>query len=85
MDAAVIVAETVGAEPADPGVAIVALAEIGGVAAAEESKADASERADDAAGGSADASEIAADATDESSERSDDAADGMGEVTIAPP
>lgn len=85
VDVAVVVAETVGAEPADPGAALVAFAEIGGIAAAEESKADASERADDAAGGSALASEIAADAADESSERSDDATDEIGEVTIAPP
>lgn len=53
VDVAVVVAETVGAEPVDAGVATVAFAEIGAVAATEERKADASDRAADAADGMA--------------------------------
>ena len=53
MDVAVAVAETVGAEPVDAGIATVAFAEIGAVAATEDRKADASERAADAADGKA--------------------------------
>ena len=45
VDVAVIVAETVGTEPVDPSVAT------GAVATIEDSKADASERADEAADG----------------------------------
>ena len=46
VDVAVVVAETVGAAPMDPGVAT------GAVATIEDSRADASERADEAADGS---------------------------------
>ena len=45
---AVLVAETVGAEPVDFGLALVALAEIGAVAAIDDNIADASERAAEA-------------------------------------
>lgn len=62
-DVAVVVAEIVGAEPVGAGVAAVALAELGAVAAIDDKKADASERADDAADGNAcRAAEMAADA-----------------------
>ena len=45
---AVLVTEIVGAEPVDFGLALVALAEIGAVAAADDNDADAAERAADA-------------------------------------
>lgn len=51
VDVAVVVAETVGAEPVDAGVAMVAFAEIGAAAVIDDRAADACERADDAADG----------------------------------
>ena len=53
VDVTVVVAVTVGAEPVDAGIATVAFADIGAVAATEDRKAEASERADDAADGMA--------------------------------
>ena len=66
---AVMVADTEGAELVTTEMAMVALADTGGIADADDKRADASERADDAADGNACSTiEIATDAWDKTSE-----------------